>query len=170
LKIGEFLRTGTRADENRRHEMIGNNPFIIIGVGLIAALGGVVALIRWRRGPQTREDNKIHPLLILGIVFLIPGLMNLIQDGEFSIFLNMGIIFTLSGLAAQILIKTHNDPDVRKVILLGSLIGLFVGGISGAAIGMIFGWPLPLTIVLFCTAGLLLGMGFGRLYLHGNQI
>jgi LPXTG-motif cell wall-anchored protein len=150
--------------------MTGNTLYIVIGVTILAVLGGAVAWVRRRRDPQSGEGNKIHPLLLLGIVFLIPGLMNLIQDGELSGFLNLGIIFTLSGLAAQVLIKNQADPEVRKVILLSSLAGLLLGGMSGAVISMIVGWPFPLTIVLFCTLGLLLGMLFSRLYLRSNQI
>jgi len=150
--------------------MTGSILYVVIGVAIIAVLIGAVAWNRWRRGPQTRQENKIHPLLILGIIFLIPGLMNLIQDGETSVFLNMGIIFTLSGLAAQVLVKTQDDPQVRKVTLLSSLAGLLVGGVSGVAFSMFIGRPFSLTMIIFCTLGLVGGMVFGRLYLRSNQI
>jgi Trk-type K+ transport system membrane component len=150
--------------------MPGSIFYVVIGVAIVVVLIGAAAWIRWRRGPMSRDENKIHPLLILGIVFLIPGLINLIQEGEFSSFLNMGIIFTLSGLAAQVLIKNQDDPQVRKVTLLSSLAGLLVGGVSGAVFSVFVEWPNTLTLILFCSLGLVIGMVFGRLYLHGNQV
>ena len=86
----------------------------VIGVALVVLWVGAVALVRWRQEPRIRERNGVHPLLLLGIVFVIPGLPNLIMDGEESVFLTRGIIFTLAGIIAQFLTRTPQDSVARK--------------------------------------------------------
>jgi len=139
--------------------------YIIIGLILITLLVGAgVMLLRRRREPRIKDRNNLHPLLILGIVFLVPGLMNLIMDGEESVFLLMGVVFTISGIVAQLLIRTPKESQDRKQILIGSLIGFSVGAAIGAALNLVFNWPLILMIVLFGALGLLIGLLIGRLY------
>lgn len=144
--------------------MNGITLYMVIGAALVVLLVGAVALIRWRREPGIRDRNRIHPLLLLGIVFLVPGLLNLIMDGEESVFLTMGIIFTLSGIAAQFLIRTPQDSETRRRSLIASLIGFSIGAAAGAALSLVFGWPLILMIVGFGALGLLIGMLLGRFY------
>ena len=136
----------------------------VIGGALVAFLVGAVALVRWRRELRIRERNGVHPLLLLGIVFVIPGLPNLIMDGEESVFLTMGIIFTLAGIIAQFLTRTPQDSVARKRSLIGSLIGFSVGAAAGAALYLVFGWPLILMILGFGALGLLAGMFVERFY------
>ena len=143
--------------------------YVVIGVALIAIVIGIVAVILKRREPNRVERNSAYPMLTLGIIFLIPGLITLILDGEQTVFLSLGIIFTLSGLVARFLIKTPDDPEVRRLTLIGSLIGFTVGGASGAAISMVFDLPdIPL-IILLGAIGLLVGMVLGRLYQRRSQ-
>jgi len=138
--------------------------YIITGLILITLLVGAVVFIRSRRGLRFKERNNLHPLLLLGIIFLIPGLMNLIMDGEESVFLTMGVVFTISGIVAQLLIRTPQESQARKRSLIGSLIGFSVGAAIGAALSLVFDWPLILMIVLLGAFGLLIGMLLGRLY------
>lgn len=84
--------------------------YILIGIVIIAVLALVVALIRRGSEPRNVERTAGRQILILGIVFLIPGLLNLILDGETSAFLSLGIIFTLSGLVSVYLLKPSIFP------------------------------------------------------------
>jgi len=63
--------------------------YIVFGVAFIAVLAGEFALTRWRREPRIVKRDAVHPMPILGIVFLVPGLLDPILDGEGSVFLNM---------------------------------------------------------------------------------
>ena len=136
----------------------------VIGVALVVLWVGAVALVRWRQEPRIRERNGVHPLLLLGIVFVIPGLPNLIMDGEESVFLTRGIIFTLAGIIAQFLTRTPQDSVARKRSLIGSLIGFSAGAAAGATLSLVYDWPLILMILGFGALGLLIGMFVERFY------
>ena len=143
--------------------------YVVIGVAILAVVIGIVALVLKRREPNRVERNSAYPMLTLGIVFLIPGLIALILDGEQTVFLSLGIIFTLSGLAARFLIKTPDDPEARRLTLIGSLIGFTAGGASGAAISLVFDLA-DIPLIILCGAiGLLAGMVVGRLYQRRSQ-
>ncbi len=144
--------------------------YIVVGLILITLLVGAGVLLLRRRDPKISERNKLHPLLILGIIFLFPGIWNLIMDGEESVFLLMGVVFTISGIVAQYLIKTPKDSQARQRSLIGSLIGFSVGAAIGIALSLFFSWPPILMIVLSIAVGLLTGLLLGRLYQSRLQI
>lgn len=138
--------------------------YIIVGLILITLLVGAGVLLLRRRDPKISERKKLHPLLILGIIFLFPGILNLIMDGEESVFLSLGIVFTISGIVAQFLIKTPQDAQVRKRYLIGSFLGISLGAATGAALSLVFGWPWILMVLLSIALGLLTGLLLGRIY------
>lgn len=138
--------------------------YTIIGIALVALLVGAGIYFFRRRELRTSKGERLHPLLILGIIFLFPGLLNLITDGEESVFLSMGIIFTISGVAAQLLIRTRPGDQARRYGLMGSLFGFTIGAAAGAGISLVWGWPLILMIVVLGALGLLVGLLLGNLY------
>ena len=138
--------------------------FIIGGVVLTALLVGTVVMLIRRGEPKIGERKKLHPLLILGIIFLFPGLLNLIMDGEESVFLSMGVVFTISGIVAQLLIRVPTDDHGRKRNIIGSFLGFSLVAVIGVALSLVFGWPPILMIVLFIALGLLTGLLLGRIY------
>lgn len=144
--------------------------YIVIGVAIAGAIFGFVALIRADRQPRSVEQTAIYPMQILGIVFLFPGVLNLILHGEYSVFLSLGIIFTLSGLVANLLIRPAQDPGNKRQTLVGSLIGFTVGGSLGAAVSMVFEFPPVPLILLVGAVGLLVGMVVGLLQQRRDQI
>jgi uncharacterized membrane protein YoaK (UPF0700 family) len=150
-------------------ELSGVFLYVVIGVAIIAIMIGIMAVVLMRRTPNRVERNSAYSMLTLGIIFLIPGLITLILDGEPTVFLSLGIIFTLSGLAARFLIKAPDDPEVRRLTLIGSLIGFTVGGASGAVISLVFDLPEIPLIILLGAIGLLTGMVLGRIYRHRCQ-
>lgn len=142
---------------------------ILIGVAIFSFVVGVVSLfLAWKDA----RDKKIplYPMLTLGIVFLFPGIIALILHQEYTIFLSLGIIFSLSGAVARYVSKWASYPKDRSIIFFSSLIGFTIGGVGGAAISMFVNLPdLPL-IVLLGTFGLLAGMLFGQFSRRYSQV
>jgi hypothetical protein len=70
---------------------VNETAILIIFAMILAAIPLVAGTFYFRRHKlRTSTRNKLHPLLILGIIFLFPGLLNLIMDGEESVFLSLG--------------------------------------------------------------------------------
>jgi len=67
----------------------------IIGLALAALPAGAGLLYFQRRNLGARRRKDLHPLLILGIIFLFPGIFTLVIDGEESVYLSLGIVFTI---------------------------------------------------------------------------
>ncbi|MFC1923569.1 hypothetical protein ACFLY4_09820, partial [Chloroflexota bacterium] len=107
--------------------------------------------------------------LLLGIIFLVPGLLNLIMDGETSVFLSLGVIFTLSGLVSVYLLKPSIFPGDTAQIRTGGLIGFLLGGAIGAAVSMVFGYPSVIAILISGSLGVLAGVGVGIIYRRSSQ-
>jgi len=143
---------------------------VLIGIVIIAVLALVVALFRRGREPSKLERTTGRQILILGIVFLIPGLVNLISDGETSVFLSLGIIFTLSGLVSVFLLKPSIFPGDSTQIRTGGMIGFLVGGAAGAAVSMFFDVPSVPAILLMAGLGVLAGIVIGILYRRRSQV
>ena len=140
--------------------MDGITSYIVIGVAVIAVLAGVVFFFLRRGKKRTNERDTGRTFLMLGIIFLIPGLFNLIMDGETSVFLSLGIIFTLSGLVSVYLLKPSIFPGDTAQIRTGGLIGFLLGGVIGAAVSMVFGYPSVIAILVSASLGVLLGIAF----------
>ena len=66
--------------------MSGTVLYVVIGVALIAIVIGIVAVVLMRREPRRMERNSAYPMLTLGIIFLMPGLITLILDGQQTVF------------------------------------------------------------------------------------
>ncbi len=143
--------------------MSGIELYVVIGFAFLVVLIGIGAVFFLRREPEFVARKPAYPLLTLGIIFLIPGLLTLIIDGERTVFLYMGLVFTLSGIIVRFLIKSKNGFNVSRLILISSLIGFTLGSTSGVAVGMIFDLPEILLIILLGAIGLLAGILFGRL-------
>jgi hypothetical protein len=142
----------------------GITSYIVIGVAVIAVLAGVVFLFLRRGKKRTNERDTGRTFLMLGIIFLIPGLFNLIMDGETSVFLSLGIIFTLSGLVSVYLLKPSIFPGDTAQIRTGGLIGFLLGGVLGAAVSMVFGYPSVIAILVSASLGVLLGIAFVMIF------
>jgi hypothetical protein len=142
----------------------GITSYIVIGVAVIAVIAGVVALFlrRGKKRPADRDTGRTF--LMLGIIFLIPGLFNLIMDGETSVFLSLGIIFTLSGLVSVYLLKPSIFPGDTAQIRTGGLIGFLLGGVLGAAVSIVFGYPSVIAILVSASLGVLLGIAFVMIF------
>ena len=143
---------------------------ILIAVIVAAIPVGAGMIYFRRRGMLARGGGTLHPLLILGIVFLFPGLLNLILSGEESVFLSLGVIFTISGITAQLLRHTHPEDHSRRCSLTGALLGFAIGAILGALLSLGFGWSPVLLIVISGAMGLLLGSLWGRFYQGGIEV
>lgn len=150
--------------------MNGNPSYIIIGLAVIAVLAGVLALFFRRGERKSTERNSGRQIFILGIIFLIPGLVNLILDGETSAFLSLGIIFTLSGLVSVFLLKPSIFPGDSAQIRTGGMIGFLLGGALGAAASMVFGYPSVIAILVSATFGVLVGVAIGIIYRRSSQV
>lgn len=150
--------------------MANTTMYILIGIVIVAILALAVALIRRGREPRNIERSAGRQILILGIVFLIPGLVNLIVDGETSAFLSLGIIFTLSGLVSVFLLKPSIFPGDSAQIRTGGLIGFLVGGAAGTAVSMFFDIPSVLAILLMASLGVLAGIVIGIIYRRSSQV
>ena len=150
--------------------MDGITPYILIGVAVLAVLMAVVALFLRRGKKRTTERDTGRTFLLLGIIFLIPGLLNLIMDGETSVFLSLGVIFTLSGLVSIYLLKPSIFPGDTAQIRTGGLIGFLLGGALGAAVSMVFGFPSVIAILIAGSLGILAGMGIGLIYRRSSQL
>lgn len=144
--------------------------YIIVGLILSTLLVGAGVLLLRLRDPKISERKKLHPLLILGIIFLFPGLLSLIMDGEESVFLSLGVVFTISGIVAQLLIRVPTDDHGRKHSIIGSLLGFSLGAATGVALSLVFGWPPILMILLLGALGLLAGLLLGRIYQSRIQV
>ena len=144
--------------------MDGITSYIVIGVAVLAVIAGVVALFlrRGKKRPADRDTGRTF--LMLGIIFLIPGLFNLIMDGETSVFLSLGIIFTLSGLVSVYLLKPSIFPGDTAQIRTGGLIGFLLGGVLGAAVSIVFGYPSVIAILVSASLGVLLGIAFVMIF------
>lgn len=144
--------------------MDGITSYIVIGMAVIAVIAGVVALFlrRGKKRPADRDTGRTF--LMLGIIFLIPGLFNLIMDGETSVFLSLGIIFTLSGLVSVYLLKPSIFPGDTAQIRTGGLIGFLLGGVLGAAVSIVFGYPSVIAILVSAGLGVLLGIAFVMIF------
>ncbi len=138
--------------------------YLVIGVLVIAALVGVLAFFLRRGGRKSTDRSTGRQILILGIIFLIPGLFNLIRDGETSVFLSLGIIFTLSGLVSVYLLKPSIFPGDSNQIRMSGLIGLLLGGAIGAAASMVFGYPSVIAILVSASLGVLVGVAFVMIF------
>lgn len=149
--------------------MDGITSYIVIGVAVIAVLAGVVFLFLRRGKKRINERDTGRTFLMLGIIFLIPGLFNLIMDGETSIFLSLGIIFTLSGLVSVYLLKPSIFPGDTAQIRTGGLIGFLLGGVLGAAVSMVFGYPSVIAILVSASLGVLLGIAFVMIFRRFNE-
>ena len=149
--------------------MDGITSYIIIGVAVIAALMAVVALFLRKGKKRTNERDTGQTVLLLGIIFLIPGLLNLIMDGETSVFLSLGVIFILSGLVSVYLLKPSIFPGDTTQIRTGGLIGFLLGGAIGAAVSMVFGYPSVIAILISGSLGVLAGVSVGIIYRRSSQ-
>lgn len=149
--------------------MNGITSYILIGVAVIAVLAGVLALFLRRGKKRTTERDTGQTFLILGIIFLIPGLLNLIMDGETSVFLSLGIIFTLSGLVSVYLLKPSIFPGDSAQIRTGGLIGFLLGGALGAAASMVFGYPSAIAILISASLGVLVGIAIVIIFRRLSQ-
>ena len=138
--------------------------YLVIGVLVIAALVGVLAFFLRRGGRKSTDRSTGRQILILGIIFLIPGLFNLIRDGETSVFLSLGIIFTLSGLVSVYLLKPSIFPGDSGQIRTGGLIGFLLGGALGAAASMVFGYSSVIAILVSASLGVLVGIAFVMIF------
>ncbi|MBK5109148.1 MAG: hypothetical protein JJE12_13505 [Anaerolineales bacterium] len=137
---------------------------IIIGIALAALPVGAGILYFQRRNLGARRRKNLHPLLILGIIFLFPGIFTLVIDGEESVYLSLGIVFTISGITAQFLQQAPPDDQARRYGLTASLLGFSLGVATGAVLSLVFGWSPILLLVVFGALGLLVGMLLGRFY------
>ena len=144
--------------------MDGITSYIVIGVAVIAIIAGVVALFLRRGKKRPADSDTGRTFLMLGIIFLIPGLFNLIMDGETSVFLSLGIIFTLSGLVSVYLLKPSIFPGDTAQIRTGGLIGFLLGGVLGAAVSMVFGYPSVIAILVSAGLGVLFGIAFVMIF------
>ena len=149
--------------------MNGITSYILIGVAVIAVLAGVLALFLRRGKKRTTERDTGQTFLILGIIFLIPGLVNLILDGETSVFLSLGIIFTLSGLVSVYLLKPSIFPGDSAQIRTGGLIGFLLGGALGAAASMVFGYSSVIAILASASLGVLVGIAIVIIFRRLSQ-
>lgn len=149
--------------------MDGITSYIVIGVAVIAVLAGVVFLFLRRGKKRINERDTGRTFLMLGIIFLIPGLFNLIMDGETSIFLSLGIIFTLSGLVSVYLLKPSIFPGDTAQIRTGGLIGFLLGGVLGAVVSMVFGYPSVIAILVSASLGVLLGIAFVMIFRRSSE-
>ena len=149
--------------------MNGITSYIIIGIALIAVLVGVLALFLRRGDRKSTERSAGRQILMLGIIFLIPGLVNLIRDGETSVFLSLGIIFTLSGLVSVYLLKPSIFPGDSAQIRTGGLIGFLLGGALGAAASMVFGYSSVIAILASASLGVLVGIVFVIIFRRLSQ-
>jgi len=138
--------------------------YLVIGVLVIVALVGVLAFFLRRGERKSTERSTGRQILILGIIFLIPGLFNLIRDGETSVFLSLGIIFTLSGLVSVYLLKPSIFPGDSAQIRTGGLIGFLLGGALGGAASMVFGYPSVIAILVAASLGVLVGITFVMIF------
>ena len=138
--------------------------YLVIGVLVIAALVGVLAFFLRRGGRKSTDRSTGRQILILGIIFLIPGLFNLIRDGETSVFLSLGIIFTLSGLVSVYLLKPSIFPGDSGQIRTGGIIGFLLGGALGAAASMVFGYSSVIAILVSASLGVLVGIAFVMIF------
>lgn len=143
---------------------------ILIAVILAAISVGAGMTYFRQRGLIARGVRTLHPLLILGIVFLFPGILNLILYGEESVFLSLGVIFTISGITSQLLWITHPEDHSRRYSLTGALLGFATGAILGALLSLGFGWSPILLIVISGSMGLVLGSLWGRFYYGGIEV
>ena len=132
--------------------------YLVIGILVIAALVGVLAFFLRRGGRKSTDRSTGRQILILGIIFLIPGLFNLIRDGETSVFLSLGIIFTLSGLVSVYLLKPSIFPGDSGQIRTGGIIGFLLGGALGAAASMVFGYSSVIAILVSASLGVMVGI------------
>ena len=144
--------------------MDGISSYIVIVVAVIAVIAGVVFFFLRRGKKRTNERDTGRTFLMLGIIFLIPGLFNLIMDGETSVFLSLGIIFTLSGLVSVYLLKPSIFPGDTAQIRTGGLIGFLLGGVLGAAVSIVFGYPSVIAILVSAGLGVLLGIAFVMIF------
>lgn len=149
--------------------MNGITSYILIGVAVIAVLAGVLAFFLRRGKKRTTERDTGQTFLILGIIFLIPGLLNLIMDGETSVFLSLGIIFTLSGLVSVYLLKPSIFPGDSAQIRTGGLIGFLLGGALGAAASMVFGYSSVIAILASASMGVLVGIAIVIIFRRLSQ-
>jgi len=149
--------------------MSGAVLYAVIGVAIVAALVGLVALIRLRWEPRSVKRTAVSPMLMLGIIFLIPGLFNLIRDGETSVFLSLGIILTVSGLVSVYLLKPSIFPGDSAQIRTGGLIGFLLGGALGAAASMVFGYSSVIAILVSASLGVLVGIAFVIIFRRLSQ-
>ena len=149
--------------------MNGITSYIIIGIALIAVLVGVLALFLRRGDRKSTERSAGRQILMLGIIFLIPGLFNLIRDGETSVFLSLGIVFTLSGLVSIYLLKPSVFPGDSAQIRTGALIGFLLGGALGAAASMVFGYSSVIAILVSASLGVLVGIAFVMIFRRLSQ-
>ena len=138
--------------------------YLVIGILVIAALVGVLAFFLRRGGRKSTDRSTGRQILILGIIFLIPGLFNLIRDGETSVFLSLGIIFTLSGLVSVYLLKPSIFPGDSGQIRTGGIIGFLLGGALGAAASMVFGYSSVIAILVSASLGVLVGIAFVMIF------
>jgi hypothetical protein len=143
---------------------------ILMAVVLAAIPVGAGMIYFMRRGLISSGGGTLHPLLILGIIFLFPGILNLILYGEESVFLSLGVIFTISGITSQLLRHTHPEDHARRYSLTGALLGFAIGAILGALLSLGFGWSPILMIVISGALGLLLGSLWGRFYRGGIEV
>ena len=143
--------------------------YLVIGVLVIAALVGVLAFFLRRGGRKSTDRSTGRQILILGIIFLIPGLFNLIRDGETSVFLSLGIIFTLSGLVSVYLLKPSIFPGDSGQIRTGGIIGFLLGGALGAAASMVFGYSSVIAILASASLGVLVGIAIVIIFRRLSQ-
>jgi len=143
---------------------------LIIFAMILAAIPLVAGALYFRRHKlRTSAGNKLHPLLLLGFIFLFPGLLNLIMDGEESVFLSLGVVFTISGMTAQFLLQAPPVDQARRYGLTGSLLGFALGAATGTVLSLVFGWSPILLIVVLGALGLAAGMLLARFYRRGIQ-
>jgi hypothetical protein len=163
------VRLRENSQDYGRLGLNGTTSYIIIGIAVIAVLAGVVALFFRRGERKSTERDSGRQILILGIIFLIPGLVNLILDGETSVFLSLGIIFTLSGLVSVFLLKPSIFPGDSAQIRKGGMIGFLLGGVLGTAASMVYGYPSVIAILVSAALGVLVGAAIGIIYRRSSQ-
>jgi hypothetical protein len=147
----------------------GITSYLLFGIAIIAVLAGVLYFYSWRGERKIPERKNGRQILILGIIFLIPGLLELILNGETSAMLTLGIIFTLSGLVSVFLLKPSIFPGDSEQIVTGALIGFLLGGALGAAISMVFSYPSVLAILVSGSLGILGGVFLSIFYRRSSQ-
>lgn len=144
-------------------------PYLLIGMVVIAVLVAVLFLI-FRKDIAKIDDRMTgRQFLLLGIVFLVPGLISLFLDGETSVFLSLGAIFTFSGLVSRYLLEPATFPGYSVKIRTGALIGLLTGSVIGAALSIVFGYPSVIATVFSAALGVLIGAMVGVIYLRSHQ-